>query len=509
MDATYQTVAGFLASWPNACCIIFLLLGICFVTFDWAGPMEPLPKQEFLEEAYVPIEKKDEVATLKLARIVTPKKCRLLDLPNELLLRLVDLIYDGGYNSVAKDANVYRKIFVNLLTTNRRLSAMAMHRLYHTVGPYNTVRLVSNFCKYPMAGHRVRNLVISDWIIESHDVAAHLGDIEFNINTKLASLRVRDTRERGIKFDLFEVAAGTESCGSQAELRNAVSMLLLLSCPNIEVLTIDQTNWFVPVGAYGVTLSKLRKIEINDGTFTIFTESTLAPEPPDFGFDLTHIDMNFSGTDQTTFSALVSNCTALQSFSYGVGGYLPLVNSDISPDCLIEQLETHTECLKTLRLLWSEHNTDQCVCFPIEETIYTLAHFTAVEELHIGLPGLEVYHANQDTTEQFFLELLPPNLRKLLLWDGTKVWDLDELYMATKHHFNDLREIHLCRSLKTVRSREDRLIGLFAKRGIRLTYSGDDQDSRDGAMNPPGLRTSDGVRVCTLVANYVKGRTLE
>lgn len=487
---------------------IFFLLTICFLTLDWIGPMQPLPKDEFLKEEYISVEKRDQVKASIVNSIASPKRCFLLELPNELLSHLVDLMHEAGYESEDVDANEYRKAFVSLMTTNRTFNTITTQRLYHTVGLYNPLRLLLNLFKTPKAGLAIKKLVITDWEIQLGDVAAHLAELEFNINRLLDILKVANLRDVPLRFDLFALAASTKSCSSHAELRDAVSVFLLIFCPNIEILSIEKVHWAVPNGRYPTPLRRLRKIEIKEGTFTLNSQADKDLWSIFWAFELTDIDISYSGLDNATSRFLIHKSESLQTFSYGIGNCLPFLFHGISPEWLVDDLEEQKGSIKKLRLLWSEHDIEECECFPNNQSLRSLAQFTAVEELHIGLPGLRVYHQNKDTSEKFYRQFLPPNIRKLVLWDGIKVWDLDHLFKATQHNFGHLREVYLCRSFATVRSREERLIGLFWQRGIRLTYCGENQESELGDLAPPGLRTAAAAEVCAAMAKYKRSQAL-
>ena len=102
------------------------------------------------------------------------------------------------------------------------------------------------------------------------------------------------------------------------------------------------------------------------------------------------------------------------------------------------------------------------------------------------------------TTSTFFKKFFPKGIRKLLLWDGSQVWNLEPLAKIASQHFPDLREVHICRSRWTLKPREKPLIRLFSKQGIRLTYSGDDDRDVAGAMDPPGTRGL--MNLCSLLS---------
>lgn len=439
-------------------------------------------------------------STTSLESIVRPRQCFLFDLPDELLEHITRFLHDEAINHPSSSSfNPARQGFVSLSTTCRRLNAIVTPQLYHTVGDYDPLRFVLHLCKYPYLGRRVRVCVIQYWKINYQDLVHLHDDLELHLSSKFRKFRITDWEGATVAIDLLDLIHGGFK---EDEFKSALSAVMVTLCPDTEIIRISDFRWAIPRGMYTTKLNKLSKLVSSEGSITFPPDQTTLHCQLDWAFNLTSINMSCSNFELETFIQIMDRCKSLKSCTYGVAISMPPPGRDVYPAEFAHHLGKQRKTLKALRLLWPEHDVPRCLCFPKDQGIQTLAHLDVLEELHIGLPGLAIYNERSGTTSTFFKKFFPKGIRKLLLWDGSQVWNLEPLVKIASQHFPDLREVHICRSRWTIKPREKILIQLFAKQGIRLTYSGDDDRDMAGAMDPPGTRGL--MNLCSLLSTALR-----
>lgn len=295
------------------------------------------------------------------------------------------------------------------------------------------------------------------------------------------------------------------------EMPHVFNTALFMLCANIEVLHID-THLQLPKVRSQPVFEKLHTIDIFLGNLSNTPGRLL--DPNSWIYDaapnlvtftarqttnslemvllnwpkVKTFDLRYTKLDTVSAEAILTNATQLESFTYGASGQFPSLPTVVSPRTMGELLGLRNDSLKKLRLMWDAHEK-RCGCFGDRNSnLRTLKHMDKLEELEIGLHGLNV--ANPKDWEEtltpvsFYRAFFPPNLRRLTLWDGLRTWDIGNLARAIPSTMPLLREIRIIPGSVTKRLSQQAIDDLFGSYGISFSYVGQGREIHDEFDKP-------------------------